>query len=549
MKRYPILLLLILSFFFSCASAEEAAPYTPGSITENLFAAAFERGDMLALDMQFGLTLAENADEVFGEDAELLRAVCEALESSTFTVAAGKIDGGLRVMLSGDYTSGAESASLNATLDLTHEGVAVSSSVIPGEIVSAKWETLLSLAGADSEEISVIMSLRDADLDALLAELLTQLQPMLDMAAQIAAPYAETVMAHIAALPMVINENVPAEYGYPAAATEMQIQITEKAVGNLIIALAEQLKQDATLCALLDMLLAEAATPDAPAPTAVQLCDAISQAVAEEFTDETLPLNIFVGMDAAGGLLYLNIIAENGDGTYFTINCITGKLAETDAELLNIDVVTLNAEQEILDGFSFVLASDVDEANPNVMSMELLLGGYADGAEILSFSLYTDNAEADYAGHSGYAGQLSMSFDALDGDDVVSMMMDAEMTTILTAADSEELVVVGSASVSAEGEEIPLTFEGGLLTEVVDGAPVATMTEAAQLPKLGIAEWQENYALYILSPDQQELTAVTLESASPETLEALANRAMESLQKEMNALFEMLPPELLEAAE
>jgi len=549
MKKCLILLLLILTLALPGALAQDAALYTPGSVTENLFADAFERGDMLALDMQFSLTLSENAGEIFGEDMDVLVPLCEVLENATFTVGAGKIDNGVRIMLAGDYTADAASAALDAALDMTHDGIVFTSSVIPGECVSAKWETLLSLAGMSGEDIASIMSLRDTDFNALLSEMLTQLQPIIDMAAQIAAPYGETIMAHIASLPMVVSEDVPAADGYPAAATEVQIQITEKAVGDLIIALCEQLKQDATLCALIDMMLAEAETADAPAPTTAQLCDAIMQAASEELTDETLPLNLFIGSDAAGNPLYLSLVAEQEDGSYFTIVWIGGQLDETQAAIYNLDVLTLTAEQEIIDGFSFIYAYDGDDANPNVMSAEMLFAAYADGAEAATFSFYTDNAEADYEGYSGYVGLLTMALHALDGETAVSMDMDAELSSILTAEDSEEVVVVGSMNLAADGEEIPMTFEGGFLTEVIDGAPIAFMTESAQLPELGIAEWAETYTLYAAPQESAQLTETALEAASPEALEALATRALESLEATTATLLELLPQQLLETTE
>ncbi len=549
MKKCLFLLMLILSLLFCGAFAEETAFYTPGSVTENLFIEAFERGDMLALDMEFSMMLSENAEAVFGEDAELIQAVCEALENSMFTIGASKLDNGLRVMLAGIYTVDAKSAALDATLDLTHDGIVIASSLIPGESVSAKWETLLALAGASEEEIASIMSLRDVDFAAVLNELLVQLQPMIDLAAQIAAPYGETILAHIAGLPMVVNENVPAEYGYPAAATEVQVQVTVKAVGDLIIALSEQLKQDTTLCSLLDMALAETATADSPALTTAQLCDVVIQAAKEELTDEDFPLNIFVGMDDAGNLLYLNIIDESQDGTYLTINLIMGQLEETGAELFNFDVLSLNAEQEILDGFSFVLACDTDETNPNATSTEVLLGGYAGGAEVFALSFYADNDPADFEGHAGYVGVVTMELQAQDGETAISMNMGADITSVLTAENSEELVVVGSTSIAADGQEIPMTFEGGMMTEVIDGIPVSVLSESAYLPDLGIAEWSETYSFYAYTPEQAALTDTALETASPEALEALGSRAMESLETQMTALFELLPPKLLESGE
>lgn len=546
MKRIPLLLALILALFLPAALAEDAALYTPGEVTETLFAEAFDRGDMLTLDMQFALALSENASEIFGEDAEVLAAFSEALENSIFTVGAGKIDNGLRVTLKGDYTVDAQSAVLDVTLDLTETGVALSGSFLPGEMVAANWETLLALLGMSEEEIASVMSLRDADFETLITELIAALEPMIDMAAQIAAPYGETILQHIAALPMVLNENVPADAGYPAAATEMQIQITEKAIGELIIALADQLKQDTTLCTLIDTLLAE--TSDSEMPTTVELCDAVIQVASEGFTDESLPCNLFIGMDEAGIPLYMNLSKEHANGTFSLVSFISGQLEDTGATLLNFDLLVLTADQEISDGVSFVFANSTDEANPNVTSTEMLLSAYAEGAEVAAISFYIDNAP-NPENPNGYDCLLTTTMNVADGEDVVSMGMDASVYSLRTEM-GEEMLVEGSISATADSEEFSAAFEGTLVTEPAGDLPVAMMTETLQMPELGIAEWCETYTLTAMPQIvPQDLTVTALETASPESLEALTGRAMGNIEQTLTLLLEMLPPALTETAE
>jgi len=544
MKRIPLLLVLMLALLLPAALAESTAIYTPGEVTETLFAEAFERGDMLTLDMQFDLALSENAAEVFGEDEGTLAAFSEVLENTIFTVGAGRIEDGLRVTLRGDYTVDAQTAAVSAALDLTKTGAALSGSFLPGEQITANWETLLALLGMSEEEIAAVMSLRDTDIEVLIAELLAALEPMLDMAAQIAAPYGETILQHIAALPMVLNENVPAEAGYPAAAAEMQIQITDKAVGDLIVALANQLKQDTTLCALIDAMLAESGE----ALTAAQLCDAVAQSAAESLTDESLPLNLFIGMDAGSTPLYLNISKENADGTFSVFSAISGTLEETGATLINLDLLTLTAAQEISDGLSFILAYAADETNPNVISTEVLLSAYAEGAEVAAVSLYADNA-VNPENPNGYDCLLTMTMDAADGEDVVSLNMDASVHSLLSET-GEEMLVLGNIIAAADGETFDAAMEGTLVTEVVGGLPVAVMTEALQMPALGIAEWRESYTLTAAPQAVDEpMTVTALETAAPEALEALAERAMTNLETTLTILSEMLPPVLTESAE
>lgn len=546
MKKLPLLLALLLTFILPSAIAEDVTPYTPGEVTEALFSEAFSRGDMLTLDMHFDLTLNENAAELFGEDAAVLESVGEALKNSIFTVGAGKIDNGLRIMLKGDYTVDAKTAVLSAALDLTETGVALSCSALPNEQITANWETLLALAGASEEEIASIMSLRDADLETLLAELVTALEPVIDMAVQIAAPYGQTILEHIAGLPMAINENVPADAGYPAAATELQIQITDKAIGALVIALADQLKQDATLCAMIDALLAE--TGEVDAPTTAQLCDAVIQIASEELTDETLPVNLFIGTDAAGTPLYMNLSKQHEDGTSSLFSSISGKLEDTGATLFNLDILTLTADQEISNGLSFILAYTIDDANSNVMNAEVLISAYVEGEEVLTTSFYTDNA-INPENPNGYNGLITMALDAADGEDVVSLGMDANIFSLRTE-NGEELLIEGSLTAMADEEEICPTFEGTLVTEFDGVTPVTFMTESLQMPELGIAQWSESYTLTAAPMSTEAPATVTaLESASSDDLEALAARAVSSLEETLNTLLELLPPELLETAE
>jgi len=547
MRKFPILLALILTLILPTALAEDTAPYTPGDVTQSLFAEAFSRGDMLTLDMQFALDLSDKAEEIFGEDAAELAAVSELLENSLFSVGFGKVENGLRITLKGDYTVDAQTAFLDAALDLTETGVALSSSAIPGETITANWETLMSLAGMSEEEIASVMSLREKDFETLLAELVTALEPMLEMAAQIAAPYGQTILEHIAGLPMVANENVPAEAGYPAAATELQIQITDKAIGDLFVALANQLKQDATLCAMIDMMLSESATGTDPAPTTAQLCDAIIAAASEEFTDESLPYNIFIGMDASGNPLYLNLNKQLADGTFFLLSLISGSLEETGGSLISIDVLTLTAEQELMDGFSLGIAYAVDETNKNVMSTESVFSIYIGGKELVTFNLYADNAISP-ENPNGYDGLISMTMDATDGESILSTDMDANIFSLLTES-GEELLVEGSLIIAADGEALASAFEGTLVTEVDGGMPVAVMNESLQMADLGIAQWSETYTLSAVPMAADEpMTMTALETASPEALEALAGRAMGNIEQMLTTLYEILPAELTETA-
>ena len=139
--------------------------------------------------------------------------------------------------------------------------------------------------------------------------------------------------------------------------------------------------------------------------------------------------------------------------------------------------------------------------------------------------------------------------DVADGEDVVSMGMDANVYSLRTEI-GEEMLVEGSISATADNEEFSAAFEGTLVTELAGDLPVAMMTEALQIPELGIAEWREAYTLTAIPQvTPQDLTVIVLETASPESIEALADRAMGNIEQTLTLLLEMLPPELTETAE
>ena len=182
------------------------------------------------------------------------------------------------------------------------------------------------------------------------------------------------------------------------------------------------------------------------------------------------------------------------------------------------------------------------------MNAEVLISAYVEGEEVLTTSFYTDNA-INPENPNGYNGLITMALDAADGEDVVSLSMDANIFSLRTE-NGEELLIEGSLTAMADEEEICPTFEGTLVTEFDGVTPVTFMTESLQMPELGIAQWSESYTLTAAPMSTEAPATVTaLESASSEDLEALAARAMSSLEETLNTLLELLPPELLETAE
>ena len=206
MKKLLFLFALMLLLLLPTAQAEDFAPYMPGATTQKLFSQAYAQDDMVLMDMYYSLKTNENASSIFGEDAAVLSALGEALENAVFTVGLGKTEGGVRALLAAGYVSGDEQTGLDLLIDLTRDGLAVMSGAIPNERFTARWDTLLALSGANETEIAQILSLRDADWNSILTELAAQSSALLGAAAQIVAPYGETIFAHFAAMPMEIQK-------------------------------------------------------------------------------------------------------------------------------------------------------------------------------------------------------------------------------------------------------------------------------------------------------------------------------------------------------
>ena len=354
-----LLCFLVILFLIPAAYAQEAAPYKPGSATTALFADAFERGEMVFADMNWAIDFSENAPEILDSDSDSLDLLSEVLQCSTLTIGVGKIEDGLRIPLTIRCDTGDQQAELDLTLDLTAQGVRATSSLLPGECLSVEWTTLMQLSGVSPEQLAPLQTLDSADTEAALAELAAQLAPLIEMVAQIAAPYGQTLLTHIAALPIEVLENVPADGAFPAAALEINVTITEKALGELFIALSDQLAADATLCAIVDAALAQSGE----SITAAQLCQAI-RISGEEMTDESLPLYLCIGLSDTQSLLYFSAYTQNASEEAAIISFITSPDADMPGRTnYAFGIYVTDAAGEVTDGidlsFSCGMPTDV----------------------------------------------------------------------------------------------------------------------------------------------------------------------------------------------
>ena len=541
MMKKLLCLLLSVSLLLGCAAPVQAQSYTPGSITQSLFRQAYERGEMIILDYQCGLTLADNAEEFLGEDAVMLRSIAKALPYTYLSLGAGKIDNGLRLMLGAEYAPGeTQSAYASILLDLTRDGISLMGTAIEGERLTIKWETLLSLAGLDSSEIAMILSTQSIDFQALAAELAAQIEPLLTTAAQLAAPYAETIAAHIAALPMNIATDVPAQDNFPAAAYEIYVQATPKDVAGLLLALADQLAQDTALCQLLDPVLAQSGM------TAADLCAGM-RAYAAEIEHAPSVEHILIGLDEAQMPLYLQLSFEYADGEsrVLTLMCSDGQAEGSTA--VSIDAFYLSAEAEIVSGVSAGCEFIADPLDRNVLNLAGAFVLIEDREVLAQADFYTGSAATTTEnGQSGYAATHILNMNATDGVDDIALSLAFDSMQSLTADGGEQGSIAGAIEVAAEGVQLPVSLEAYMLTAPSQASVSSVMSEFIRVPSLGIQEYMETMTLYTAVYDADltaNTTEIAFETASSEELEALGMRAAASLSDMANVLLELLPPE------
>ncbi len=522
-----LFVLLIALFLVPAAYAESTASYVPGDVTKTLFAEAFERGEMIFADINLALVFGENAPDLLDSDSSTLDTLSEILQCSTLTVGAGKIENGLRIPLAVKCVVENQQAALDLTLDLTAQGVRATSSLLPGECLSANWETLIQLAGVSPQQLAPLLALDSADMEAVFVELAAQLAPVVQLAGQIAAPYGQTILTHIAALPVEMLENVPAEGIFPAAAAQINITITSKAMGELLIALSDQLAADTTLCALLDSALAQSGE----SITTAQLCQAIRTHAAEKMTDESTPLYICIGLDDAQNPIFLNAYVQDTTGAAIVFHIISAPDADNPSRTnLTMGLYTMDTAGELAYGYDLTFSSaKATDHKPVDLTGEFVTIIEGETALSSSFSFAKESTVTADA-QRGLAYLFSLYFDAEVDDERTALQLNTNLSSNETA-DGEEMTFSGVLNIIADKDQFPMTFTADAITEDTQSGPILTATSLSRMPGLGIKEYAESYRCYTAAPMPEPVitTTIALETATAEELDALAQRATDAL--------------------
>lgn len=409
MRLLALTMCLLLAF--PAALAQEAA-YVLNEPTNRIFAEAFSAGKMVAgsvtLDMELDAAMFASSEE----EAAQMNAVLDAIRRTTLTFGAGRIDGGVRVELGGKMTdeTGAGSVGVGAALDVTLDGLAVESDLIEGKRVSAKWETILALCGLDQTQIAMIMGLKDVDVEEVLTQLAEQVGPLLEQAAQLLMPYAQTVVAFIQGLPMEVHENLTEE-DYPPTALEVSVTFTQQDIGTLIGLLCDQLEQDAMLTAIIDSLLAQTGETVTSADILGEL-----RASAAQMTDADTPVTLYLGMNENGIPLYLEAYVYDeptGESFYGGLFCYEdaeyGWIAEVVGGLYDAE------EAPVVSVYMGGLYQN-DEADPNVYAMEIAMNAYEGDAPIMDMQMMIGSEKAADSELPAYDVYTAYSMYADDGE-------------------------------------------------------------------------------------------------------------------------------------
>lgn len=550
MKRLLCLLLAILLPVcpLSAALAEaQHTPYRPGTLTRSLFLEAFQRGDAVCMDLGQSLTLNAETLGLTGEDADLLSAVMDALAHTQISAAAVRIEDGVLLELAGTYFTEEESVCIDAQLEITKTGLALTSdAVLPGERVTLSWEAALAMLGLGEEEAAQILALRSMSLKQLQEAAISYIRMFTLMAQQIAAPYAQILSDFVAAQPVIVEENVAAEGFFPAAAKETAVIVTSKAIGELLVTLCSQLEQDAALAPMLDALLAQAEPDSGIPPTTAALCAAVRQE-AMTLTDEEYPLYLITGTDADGRPLYGSLCAVLEDGSTAALNLINCTESSEDDLSCLLQLFASDAEG-VYSGLTASLDYAGDPADPQVISLSIEADVQAGEQSLCNMTIDMDTEPMiTEEGLSGYSSTYSYIVTISDESGPVTVSCYGEAEQALTADGGESAYSFG-VSETYVGDELidQTTAQVGFAVVPGEDGPEGEWIEQMTSPQAGIDEAAFGVWLYTLPyTPAEELTEFALDSASDEDVQALMLRAMTNIQAPMDALFALLPEELL----
>lgn len=525
-RRFLFLFMLLALLLCAGALAEQPAAYDPGKATLALFDEALKPNVLFAADLQFKLSGDAESLGITGRFADEFNAIA-SLSDAKVTLAAGQIDNGVRIDLAAH--DAAANVGADAALNITYDGLLAETSLLPGESVSIRWETLLALLGIPQEQAASILAMRDIDMETIAALVNEQSAPMLEMGAQSLEPYVKTITDFIGALPREVRKDVPAEGHCPAAATEVVYAVCWNDVGTLLNLLTSQLEKDFMLYTILDNALSH---QDELPQSAKELCELLHQA-ADSLNNTEYPVYFRMGYDENHTPLYTSIFWEAPDSSMLVLEFVRSIDGATGTSQLYVDLGTRDAEGNVVDNFNFTISYLIDALDPKLCSI-YLLSTFCEAGNQLFLMEYALNNEAFVTAEnlSGYSANHALVFSVGSGENPEGIEMDAVTQKAPTAAGGEYYLITGNLILNNFGDlerfaRFPIAFTQELTTTPGGDGPVTVYTEKNSSVEFGLENAGAILTFYTKPYDPAktaELNCTMLETATEDDVNNLVDR-------------------------
>lgn len=546
-------LFLCLTLLVSFASAETAA-YVPGETTDALFADALDAGLMVGGEAQ--LTLKANP-AMFDDDADLsqIDALTDVLNDVRLTGGLGKIEDGYRLELAGSYApENCTPVDVNLALNLTIDGISIESNLLKGERVTAKWETLLALCGADDTMIAQFSALKEMGWDTALSELAEAVSAYASLAATLAEPYLNTFGEFIASLNINVTDNVAANGDFPAVDHELTIECSMADIARLMDALADQLEKDDDIAPYLDALLSSSfvdftfyvGDEIVPVSTVPELCDFLresaNQLAQTDLTiyywigycdDDTMPFYV-IGQMENDVCQFILTPDETGNGTDCYVYFGTLDDAGNDLEYLAFETVfAQDPEDKSVCDLSLDFFGESVETGLGFSFTYALSSTKSPNADAYQFVINTDfighdasNTEFRYT----QSGNCVQSLTPTGGEQATYSMVTSSL------GDSNDLTI--NLSVSSVIEPADPGVVGHYQYNMTEDGPNALWSLVGM--DIDVFSWAYDPA------STAALTETALETATNDEMDALVTRLSTAAQQKFAGVLAILPPEVMQ---
>lgn len=532
-------LTLCLALALPCALAEDA--YVPGETMKALFAQAWDNGQMITGDISLQVALnyealgvSEDEDAVASYNSALY-----ALDVTTLRMGVCPIDDGVRVLLAGMIAAqeGAEDVYVDVAADITRAGVSIDSTLLPDRRISITWNTLLQLAGMGPDQAEMVAAMLTMDWNDILEQLMPMVETYVTMALELLEPYGETFADWVETLYIERTEAVEASDNYPYTALLIDVYVTEKDLGALVKALADQLAQDETLCTLLDSLIVELAD-DGSYPGTAALCAELSESAAS-LTDEEFPLIFTLGLDEYDTPLYVEVYNAQSDnsgqyaGLFFYPDA-----TDPEAYYYEISAFAFDVLGNATDG----LMVYGTYKNPDAVTTALTLDAavIADSEYVCGVS-YVVNTEgkATAEGLPGMAGTGELSMSVGEDDDSMMMFSSVQSTAGLTSLGGEQQDILETVEVYEGDYATSVTLMGTAIVEPGENGLTGSISVLESMPDVGL----DRYGVQIILASEDYVPAELTELA----YETVVGTDMESLMNELSGNVMALAEKVLKA--